>query len=204
MATTLHEKQEVDRLETPLQGGQWTAEDFYRAAASGAFEDPDRLELIHGRLIRPMQGERHANLCSRLSRQLRRALDPPLFAWDEKPVHIAFDDEPIPDLMFTYEEEYLGRHPFPEDLALLVEVSDATAAYDLGEKVLLYAQAGITDYWVVLVNEAAIVCHREPTPEGYQSVIRLAGNETLSPLAAPEIAWTVETLIGREEAPEGN
>ena len=110
----------------------WTVEEFYRAAAAGQIDDPDRLELVHGRLNKVMQGDRHANLCSRLSRQLRRALDPPLFARDEKPIHIAFDGEPIPDVMFTYQEEYEGRHPFPEDVALLVEVSDTSAAYDLG------------------------------------------------------------------------
>ncbi len=175
----------------------WTVEEFYRAAAAGDFDDPDRLELVHGRLNRIMQGDRHANLCTRLSRQLRRALDPPLFARDEKPVHIAFDGEPIPDVMFTYQEQYEGRHPFPEDLALLVEVSDTSAAYDLGEKALLYAQAGITDYWVVLVNEAAIVRHREPTPEGYQSVARLMGSDVISPLAAPDAAWTVDPLLNR-------
>ena len=177
----------------------WTVEEFYRAAAAGQIDDPDRLELVHGRLNKIMQGDRHANLCSRLSRQLRRALDPPLFARDEKSVHIAFDGEPIPDVMFTYQEEYEGRHPFPEDVALLVEVSDTSAAYDLGEKALLYSQAGITDYWVVLVNEAAIVQHRGPTPEGYQQVTRLAGTDTLSPLAMPEVAWTVSALLGNEE-----
>ena len=182
----------------------WTVEEFYRAAAAGQIDDPDRLELVHGRLNKIMQGDRHANLCSRLSRQLRRALDPPLFARDEKPIHIAFDGEPIPDVMFTYQEQYEGRHPFPEDVALLVEVSDTSAAYDLGEKALLYSQAGITDYWVVLVNEAAIVRHRQPTPEGYQQVTRLAGADTLSPLVVPEAVWTVNALLGRAGAPEGN
>ncbi len=179
----------------------WTAEDFYRAAAAGEFDDPDRLELVHGRLNRIMQGDRHANLCTRLSRQLRRVLDPPLFARDEKPVHIAFDGEPIPDVMFTYQEQYEGRHPFPEDLALLVEVSDTSAAYDLGEKALLYAQAGIGDYWVVLVNEAIIVRHREPTAEGYKEVTRLAGTDALSPLAMPEVVWTIDALLGARSNP---
>lgn len=182
----------------------WTVEEFYRAAAAGKFNDPDRLELVHGRLIRLMQGERHANLRVRVSRRLRRALDPPFFVRDENPLHIASDGEPIPDLMLTYQEEYEGRHPEPEDVALLVEVSDTTVAYDLGEKALLYAQAGITDYWVVLVNEAAIVRHREPTAEGYQEVARLAGSDTLSPLAMPEAVWSVGALLGREEAPEEN
>ncbi len=174
----------------------WTVDEFYRAAAAGKFDDPDRLELVHGRLNRIMQGDRHANLSTRLSRRMRRALDPPLFAREEKPLHIAFDGEPIPDVMFTYQEEYEGRHPFPEEVALLIEIADTSAAYDLGEKALLYAQAGISDYWVVLLNESAIVRHREPTPEGYQSMTRLAGSDAISPLAAPEVVWAVAALLG--------
>lgn len=202
MSGTIAPRQPVE--EPQGRERHWTVDEFYRAAAAGQIDDPDRLELVHGRLNKIMQGDRHANFCTRLSRQLRRALDPPLFARDEKPVHIAFDGEPIPDLMFTYQEEYEGRHPFPEDLALLVEVSDTSAAYDLGEKALLYAQAGIADYWVVLVNEPLAVVHREPTAAGYQSVTRLEGADTLSPLAAPEAVWTINTLLGRAEAPEGN
>ena len=187
-----------------VTGHGWTTEEFYHAAAAGEIADPDRLELIHGRLIRLMQGQRHANLRSRVSRRLRRALDPPLFARDENPLHIAFDGEPVPDFMLTYQEEYEGRHPFPEDVALLVEVADSSADIDLGEKALLYAQAGIADYWVVLAEAQAIVVHRGPTAEGYREVTRLAGSETLSPLARPEVIWTVERLLGREDAPEGN
>ena len=201
MGVTLAPRQPVEEQQ---EAKHWTVTEFYRAAAAGQINDPDRLELVHGRLNKIMQGDRHANICSRLSRQLRRALDPPLFARDEKPVHIAFDGEPIPDVMFTYQEEYEGRHPYPEDVALLVEVSDTSAAYDLGEKALLYSQAGVADYWVVLVNEAAIDRHRVPTPEGYQLVTRLAGADVLSPLAAPEAVWTVNALLGREGAPEEN
>ncbi len=182
----------------------WTAEEFYRAAAQGQFTDPDRLELVHGRLIRLMQGERHANLTARLSRRLRRALDPPFFAREEKPIHIAFDGEPIPDLMMTYEEGYAGRHPEPQDVALLVEVADTSVEYDLGEKALLYAQAGIEDYWVVLVAENAVVVHRDPDPNGYRSVVKLVGLDTISPLATPNISWTITKWLGVAEIPKEN
>lgn len=198
MSVTLSPRQPV---EGQYEDKYWTVEAFYHAAAAGQFNDPDGLELVHGGLIRLMQGERHANLRARVSRRLRRALDPPLFARDENPLHIVFDGEPIPNVMFTYQEEYEGRHPFPEDVALLIEVADSSAEYDLGEKALLYAQAGIGDYWVVLVNEAAVLRHRGPTPEGYQEVTRLAGADAISPLAMPEAVWTIDALLGREESP---
>ena len=182
----------------------WTAAEFYRAAEAGEFDDPDRLELIHGRLRRLMQGKRHADLRARISRRLRKALDPPLFPRDENPLHIAHDLELIPDFMLTDQEEYESRHPEPADVELLVEVADSSVDYDTGEKAMIYAQAGISDYWVVLTEAKAVIVFREPSASGYQSVTRLTGNETLSPLVLPEIIWTVETLIGREEAPKEN
>jgi len=103
--------------------------------------------------------------------------------------------------MFTRKEDYGSQHPTPEDVVLLIEVSDTTVAYDIGGKALLYAQAGIRDYWVVLVNEAAIVRHRGPSAEGYQEVVRLAGADTLSPLAKPEAVWTVSALLETEGNP---
>lgn len=189
----------LEAIEQKSKEQHWTAEEFYRAAAVGEFEDPDRLELVHGRLQRLMQGNRHANLRFRVSRRMRRAVDPPLFTRDENPLHVALDLVLIPDIMFTDQEEYEGRHPEPEDAALLVEIADSSADYDLGDKALLYAQAGIADYWVVLAEAQAIVVHRQPSPEGYQDVARLMGSDTLSPLAMPSAAWTIDALLGREE-----
>ncbi len=183
----------------------WTVEEFHRAASAGVFNDPGRMEIIQGRIVEKMpEGGRHTGMRRRIARRLRAVLEPDSFVCEECPLRIAFDGEPIPDVVFTREEDYGSQHPTPEDVVLLIEFSDTTVAYDLGGKALLYAQAGIADYWVVLVNEAAIVCHRGPAPEGYQEVTRLSGADTLSPLAAPEAAWTVNALLGREEAPEGN
>ena len=54
------------------------------------------------------------------------------------------------------------------------------------------------EYWAVLVNEDVIAVHREPSPDGYQSVSRLAGEDVLSALALPEVVWTVDALLGKE------
>lgn len=178
----------------------WTVEEFYRAASVGAFSHPGRLEIIHGRIIERMpEGGRHTGLRRRIARRLTAALEPGSFVCEECPLRIAFDGEPIPDVMFTREEDYGDRHPTPVDVVLLIEVADSSMENDLGEKALLYAQAGISDYWVVLAQVQAIIVHRQPTPEGYQDVVRLAGADALSPLVLPSAAWTIDALLGREE-----
>lgn len=205
MAMALLEKQDVEGPEAV--GGEtgpvpyhWTVDALYRAYNAGVFEDPQRLELIHGRIIRKMsQNAPHASLRRRLSRRLRGSMEPSFLVMEESPLRLALDGEPVPDLFIVTgtEEDYDQRHPTQSNAMLVVEVSDTTVTYDLGEKALLYAEAGIADYWVVLVNEAAIVRHRGPTPEGYKEVARLAGNDALSPLAAPEAVWTVDALLNR-------
>ncbi len=180
----------------------WTVASLYRAIDAGVFEHPEQLELIHGRIIEHMgQNPPHSTLASEIADMLRAAFSPRYAIREEKPIHISFDGEPIPDVSVVVgkQSDYREHHPTPQDVALLVEVADSSVAYDLDEKALLYAQAGISDYWVVLVNEAVIVRHREPTSDGYQSVTRLAGTDTIAPLAAPEIVWTIQTLLGREE-----
>ncbi len=195
---------------TPQEGTReyhWTVDSLYRALDAGVFEHPERLELIQGRIIETMgQGPRHSTLASEIADMLREAAKKRFAIREEKPVRIAFDGEPIPDVMVLKgrQADYNDHQPVPGDVQLLVEVSVTTIEYDLGEKALQYAQAGITDYWVVVEKENAIVRHREPSAEGYQEVTRLAGADTLSPLAMPGAAWTVNALLGREEAPEEN
>lgn len=178
----------------------WTVDDYYKAYDAGVFGHDRRLELIQGRIIEKMPpGPQHCYLADAVAHMLRTALEPPLLVREEKAVHLAFDTEPVPDITVVRgaRADYQKRHPAPEEVALVVEVSHTTVVYDLGGKANLYAHAGIADYWVVLVSENAVVVHRDPTPSGYSIVTRLAGEETLSPLALPEAVWTIDTLLGR-------
>lgn len=207
MATALLEKQEVKKPEAAqAETGPipylWTVDALYRALDAGVFEHPERLELIQGRIIENMaQDPVHRAMRVRIADALETSLVPFLVVMEECPVHLARDGELTPDVVALRgtKPDYNTRHPEPEDVAVLVEVSNSTAAYDLGQKALLYAQAAVGDYWVVLVTENAVVVHRQPTADGYAEVVRLAGQDALSPLAAPEAVWTVDALLGREE-----
>jgi Uma2 family endonuclease len=187
-----------------LREYRWSAPMFYRALDAGAFGLWPKVELVRGRLIEhPGQTPPHANTVGRVGRRFRNVLEPALQVFEHHPLAIAEDTHVDTDVLVIIgrRSEYEERHPGPADTSLLVEVSDLTASYDLGEKALLYAQAGIGDYWVVLVNEAIIVRHREPTAEGYKEVTRLAGTDALSPLAMPEVVWTIDALLGARSNP---
>lgn len=93
---------------------------------------------------------------------------------------------PQPDIVWAVREDYYRRRPSVDRVLLVIEVSESSLDYDLGEKANLYAVAGIRDYSVVNIPGQSIVVHRRPTPSGYAEVRPLAGNEEVRPLALPE------------------
>ena len=180
----------------------WTAKAFYQAAGLGVFKEPNQLELVYGRIIRKMpQSPVHTAVRRRVARRLREMVSPSLCVCEENPIHIAFDGEPVPDVVMLRgpESDYDERHPMPEDVRLIVEVAVSSVASDTGDKAMLYAQAGIADYWVVLPDARQIVVHRDPTPQGYASVTTLGMGQTVSPLAASDVTLAVADLLGKEQ-----
>ena len=57
---------------------------------------------------------------------------------------------------------FKSDNPKPEDLALVIEVSDSTLRFDLSTKADLCAQAQIPEYWVVDVTGRRIVVPSRP------------------------------------------
>ncbi|MBV9851600.1 MAG: Uma2 family endonuclease [Armatimonadetes bacterium] len=177
----------------------WTVETFDRAVDMGVFREPKRLELIHGRIVEKMpQSSLHANVVEFCASCLRSAMAPRFRVREEKPIHIAFDGEPVPDVALVRGQLLDSHQPLPQpaDVVLLVEVAVSSVDNDLGEKALLYAEAGIEDYWTVVVEEGVVLVHRDPTPQGYASVATLGAGQTVSPLAAQGVTLAVGDLLG--------
>jgi hypothetical protein len=66
----------------------------------------------------------------------------------------------------------------------LIEISDATYAFDVGSKLNEYARASITQYWIVYVKEPRVEVYTLPVPEEarYQACATY-GPDQLVPLA---------------------
>jgi Uma2 family endonuclease len=85
------------------------------------------------------------------------------------PIDVAPEDnpmnEPEPDLIVLKRSfwEFKSSNPLPQDLHLVVEISDTTLSFDLTKKAALYARAGIVEYWALDVAARRLVVHREPT-----------------------------------------
>ncbi|MEJ7871360.1 MAG: Uma2 family endonuclease, partial [Rubrobacteraceae bacterium] len=88
------------------------------------------------------------------------------------PIILPDSSEPEPDVtvLRPRDDFYAAGHPVPEDVLLLIEVSDTSLEYDREVKLPLYARAGIPEVWIVdLVNEK-IHTYSQPAARSYANV----------------------------------
>jgi Uma2 family endonuclease len=153
--------------------------------------DYERFELIEGALIpKVSKNFPHLRALSWLVECLRAVFPGRLIVLQEAPIDVRPEDNPTSDpepdvIVLARSLDDLGRRPRPEDILLLVEISDTTLAFDLSVKAKLYARAGIADYRVVDLNGKRIVVHRDPVAGSYRSVTAYSADQSVAPLAAP-------------------
>nr|MBA4115440.1 Uma2 family endonuclease [Rubrobacter sp.] len=114
----------------------------------------------------------------------------------QNPVRLDDHGEPQPDLTVIRPRDYRESLPNPEDVLLLIEVSDTTLRYDREVKLPLYAGAGIREVWIVDLPGETVERHTEPSTDGYDLVQRVRRGNTLRPEALPALAVPVDAVFG--------
>jgi Uma2 family endonuclease len=176
---------------------KWTIERYHRAIEAGIFDDQP-IELLRGDLIvMPPEREPHAYYNTEAADYLRTLLGERAKIRDAKPVTLPNNSEPAPDVAIVKPlgEVYLEHHPYPEDIFWIIEFSNATLSKDLGEKKEIYAEAGITEYWVVNLKYKRLQVFRDLKNGQYKTELTLTTG-TIAPLAFPDVSLLVERLIG--------
>ena len=147
----------------------WTLARYHDAIAKGVLTENDRVELLFGEIVPKLPtGERHAQCMSLLmlffilkfqQRYLYRAQDP---------ITLPNESEPEPDFAIVRTRNYNRKtgHPTPEDIHLVVEISEETLRYDRGKKCRAYALAGIREYWIINLKERQLELHLQPNTAG--------------------------------------
>ena len=155
---------------TTPQPAKLSIEDFMTLDRAGAFDGYSKTELIDGTIyVVNAQFSEHMKAKVRLLRLLADACDElgtGLEAWSEGSVAMAPSSMPEPDLFVTRETPTTGPVRI-ETVALVVEVSDTTLAFDMGKKAALYARCGIPEYWVADLAVNRIVRMWSPEGEAY-------------------------------------
>jgi Uma2 family endonuclease len=176
---------------------KWTIERYHKAIEAGIFDDQP-IELLRGDLIvMPPEREPHAYYNTEAADYLRTLLGERAKIRDAKPLTLPNNSEPAPDVAIVKPlgEVYLEHHPYPEDIFWVIEFSNATLNKDLGEKKDIYAEAGITEYWVVNLKTPQLHVFRDLKNGQYKTELTLTTG-TIAPLAFPNVSVQVERLIG--------
>lgn len=87
----------------------------------------------------------------------------------QDPISISPNSEPEPDIAILQnrDDNYISGHPKPADVLLLMEVADSSLSYDQDVKIPLYAQAGISDYWIFNLLDNYLECYSEPYQDNH-------------------------------------
>ena len=172
----------------------WTCAEFHRLGDAGVFEGR-RAMLIGGVILEegPMNPP-HAVTLELVEAAVRATFGAGWRIRGQSPLVLGQDLDPEPDLAVVAGVPR-GSTGHPTTAVLVVEVADSSLAFDTHEKRLLYARAGIPDYWVVDVNARRLLVYRDPQAGDYatQQVVGSAG--TVSPLAVPAAAVRVADLL---------
>ena len=177
---------------------RFSVKEYYRMAETGVLQPDARVELLDGKIIdmSPI-GPFHGDVTTYLTEFLAAAAKGRWRTRVQNPVRLDEHSEPQPDLVLAkpIANAYRRRHPQPDEVYLLIEVSDTTLAADVEEKLPAYGRAGIAEVWIVNLNDLTIEIYREPNFAGYGSKTVLRPGDQAKPLAFPDVAVDVAELL---------
>ena len=178
---------------------KWTVAEYHELVATGVLRDR-AVELLNGQIVEmPPEGPEHAYLGEEAAAYLRRKLGELARVREARSITlVAQGSEPEPDISVVrpLKEVYYERHPYPDDVFLVIEFSKSSLTKDLEVKRKTYAAAGLKDYWVSNLKARELVVHRDPVNGDYQSIEVLRAG-SISLLAFPEVAIAVGSLFQR-------
>jgi hypothetical protein len=172
---------------------RWSVSEFVRAWEAGAFDH--RVELIEGEVWPVVSGDWHGEMVFRLAKFL-----PTEGVRITSSTIPSGNSLPDPDCWVRRQDaEPLGQlgtrlsHWRPEDVLLVVEISDDTVVADLNIKSRVYGSAGWPVYWVVTTE--TIYEHTEPHSAGYRVRREYRRGDRL-PIRYADTEVAVDDLLG--------
>lgn len=188
---------------TPVPTKRWSRVEYERLVDRAVFQPGDRVELVGGQLVvGEPQGSPHAVATGLAEDALRAAFGSGWVVRVQMPVALDDESEPEPDVVVCAgsPRDYVAGHPSRP--VLLLEVAEASLAFDREHKGSLYARAHVHDYWIVNLVDHVLEVHRDPAPSTaapygwrFSTQRRLDAADSVSPLAAPGARILVADLL---------
>jgi Uma2 family endonuclease len=111
----------------------------------------------------------------------------------EQPLSLA-DSEPEPDISVVPGaiEDYAAH---PATARLVIEVAISSEDIDR-EKGVLYAEAGVEEFWLLLPEARAVEVHTGPRGGVWTNVHRYLAGETFTSAVFPQLTLRLDDLLG--------
>lgn len=133
------------------------------------FSGVNRVELLEGEVYKlGLVTPRHTYCVTGLVHPLIHLFYPNCMVLVRGALELSSVSMPEPDIVLLRPFDEI-RYPRSSDVALVIEVSDSTLAYDREQKLPVYAEAGIPEYWIMNLVENVLEVYREPIGRQYRS-----------------------------------
>jgi len=144
---------------------KFSVAEYQKLIDVGVLTDVDRVELLENYLVLKMPANPpHDSTVTKLFRRLDR-LAPAGYVVRCQVGSSMPDSRPEPDVAVArgVETAFDARHPRPDEIALVIEVSDSSLLRDRVDKGRIYARVSIPQYWVVNLVDRQVEVYTDPT-----------------------------------------
>lgn len=177
-----------------------TVHEFERMADAGFFSPEERVELIEGVLVShaPPHNPPHAGTTGRLTRLFCERFGRRVVVWIQLPIVVSGRTELEPDAALLVDRGHFYEEALPRvsDVYAVLEVADSSLWYDRGRKLEVYAESGISEYWIVDVAKYGIQMYSRPHGRRYAAYRLALRGQTVAFDAFPDVTFSVDELLG--------
>ena len=177
---------------------RFTVDEYYKLAEVGILAPDERVKLWAGEIIAmaPMD-DWQAACIGDLDELLQESVGRRATKRVQTPLRLSDEYAPEPDLMVLRRsgDPYRSGTPRPEDVLLLIEVSDSSADDDRRGKLPAYARFGIPEVWLAVRAEHRVEVHAEPVDGVYTRVETVGMDGVLTPTAFPDVFIPVSAVM---------
>ena len=153
--------------EGPIQ--RFSVESYHAMINAGILRSGDRVELLDGYIAEKMSKNPPHRIAALAALRIFMQLVPQGWYVDKEAPITLLDSEPEPDVAIIRGDtrDYPSGHPGSPDVALVVEVADASLLRDRGVKKRVYANAPIPTYWLLNLVDRRLEVYSAPKAGEY-------------------------------------
>jgi Uma2 family endonuclease len=156
----------VDAAMPPEVVSRLSVDQYHQMIAAGILDEDTPVELLDGWLVPKMTKNPPHRIATDCVRNALQGVLPAGWYVSSQDAITLSTSEPEPDcavIRGSSSRDYPDRNPGAHDVALVVEVADASLRRDRTTKKRIYAAAGIPFYWIVNLVDKCVEVYTDPS-----------------------------------------